>query len=203
MKLNHFALLHGSKIESFGRRKKEQDAVRIDAAIKIPLDELDDYTERRTAFLHLVECVRARTTLEHRVLLLAGGVAQGNRQMGFAQSHSAHKDDVGVVFQESQPEEVLDLWPVDFPGPVPVELFQGFEHREAGGDVADQEKNRRDERRNHAVAVGDFVSLADEVVTRCQQDRGQAVQNGVYHREIGESHKFMNGGPQHWAARMR
>jgi len=63
MKLNHFALLHGSKIESFGRRKKEKDAVRIEAVIKIALDELDDYTERRTAFLCLVEYVRARTPL--------------------------------------------------------------------------------------------------------------------------------------------
>ena len=63
MKLNHFALVHGSKIEHFGRRKKEQDAVRIDAAIKIALDELDDYTERRTAFMRLVECVRACTPL--------------------------------------------------------------------------------------------------------------------------------------------
>ena len=63
MKLNLFALLHGSKIESLGRRKKERDAVRIDAAIKIALDELDDYTERRTAFLRLVDCVRARTPL--------------------------------------------------------------------------------------------------------------------------------------------
>ena len=64
MKLNHFALLHGSKIESFGRRKKEKDAIRIDAAIKIALDELDDYTERRTAFLCLVECVRAHSITE-------------------------------------------------------------------------------------------------------------------------------------------
>ncbi len=63
MKLNLFALLHGSKIENLSRRKKERDAVRIDAAIKIALDELDDYTERRTAFLRLVDCVRAHTPL--------------------------------------------------------------------------------------------------------------------------------------------
>src|SRR6266567_2873512 len=63
MKLNHFALLHGSKIESSGRRKRDQDGVRIDTAIKTALDELDDYTERRSAFLRLVECVRARTPL--------------------------------------------------------------------------------------------------------------------------------------------
>jgi hypothetical protein len=63
MKLNHFALVNGSKIDSFGRRKRERDAVRIDAAIKIALDELDDYPERRTAFLRLVQCVRAHTTL--------------------------------------------------------------------------------------------------------------------------------------------
>ena len=72
--------------------------------------------------------------IEHRVLLLAGGVAQGNRQMGLTESHSAHKDDVGMVFQKGQPEEVLDLRPVDLLGPAPVELFQGFEHWEAGGD---------------------------------------------------------------------
>jgi hypothetical protein len=39
-----------------------------------------------------------------------------------------------MVFQEGQPEEVLDLEPVDFLGPVPVELFQGFQHGKAGGD---------------------------------------------------------------------
>src|SRR5438874_2230855 len=35
--------------------------------------------------------------------------------------------------QEVQAEEVLDLEPIDFLGPVPVELFEGFQDREAGG----------------------------------------------------------------------
>jgi hypothetical protein len=30
-------------------------------------------------------------------------------------------------------KEVLDLEPVDFLGPVPAELFEGFDDREAGG----------------------------------------------------------------------
>jgi len=63
MKLNHFALVHGSKPDSFGRRKKERDSIRIDAAIKTALDELDHHTEARIAFLQLLQCVRARTPL--------------------------------------------------------------------------------------------------------------------------------------------
>jgi len=37
MKLNHFALVNGSKIDSFGSRKRERDSTRIDAAIKTAL----------------------------------------------------------------------------------------------------------------------------------------------------------------------
>jgi hypothetical protein len=63
MKLNHFALVNGSEIDSFGRRKRERDSTRIDAAIKAALDELDHHAQSRTAFLNLLGCVRGRTSL--------------------------------------------------------------------------------------------------------------------------------------------
>lgn len=63
MKLNHFALVNGSKIDSFGRRKRERDSTRIDAAIKAVLDALDHHAEGRMAFMRLLECVRGRTSL--------------------------------------------------------------------------------------------------------------------------------------------
>ena len=63
MKLTSFALSDESINESIGRRKKEQDAVRIDAAIKTALDELAERKEHRVAFLRLLTCVRLRTSL--------------------------------------------------------------------------------------------------------------------------------------------
>jgi PcfJ-like protein len=52
--------------ENLGRRKREQDAVRIDAAIKTALEELADDEERRAAFLRLLACVRTLTPLLKR-----------------------------------------------------------------------------------------------------------------------------------------
>ena len=63
MKLNHFALVNASKLDSFGRRKREQHSIRIDAAIKRALDELLHQTHRRKAFLRLLVGVRAHTPL--------------------------------------------------------------------------------------------------------------------------------------------
>jgi hypothetical protein len=63
MKLNHFAWLHGTQNGNSARRRKEQDAVRIDTALKRALDELSRQVERRAAFLRLVACVRAATPL--------------------------------------------------------------------------------------------------------------------------------------------
>lgn len=63
MKLNHFALVNGSKIDRFGRRKRERDSTRIDAGIKAALDELDHHAQGATAFLNLLGCVRGRTSL--------------------------------------------------------------------------------------------------------------------------------------------
>ena len=69
---------------------------------------------------------------QNGVTLQAGGVAQGGGQMGFADAHVAQEDDIGLVSQELQAKEVLDGQTVDFLGPDPVELFEGFEDREAG-----------------------------------------------------------------------
>jgi len=63
MKLNVFALVNGSKADTFGRRRRERDSTRIDAAIKAALDELDHHAQGRTAFLKLLSCVRGRTSL--------------------------------------------------------------------------------------------------------------------------------------------
>ena len=63
MKLNHFALVNGSTIDSFGRRKKERDSTRIDEAIKTTLDQLDHHPQSRGAFLRLLDCVRGRTSV--------------------------------------------------------------------------------------------------------------------------------------------
>ena len=63
---------------------------------------------------------------------LAGGIAQGAGQMAFAQADGAQEDDVGPVADKVQPEEVLHGQAVDFLGPVPAELLQGFDHGEAG-----------------------------------------------------------------------
>ena len=45
----------------------------------------------------------------------------------------ADEDDVVFHLDEGQPEEVLHLVAVDLLGPAPVELVEGFDHREAGG----------------------------------------------------------------------
>ena len=67
------------------------------------------------------------------VAALAGLVAQGDRKMGFPESYAAYEHGVGFFVEEAQPEEVLDLGPVDLLRPTPIELVQGLDHREAGG----------------------------------------------------------------------
>jgi len=63
MKLNHIALVNGSKHSSFGRRKRERDSARIDAAIKAALDQMDHHVHSRAAFLRLLDSVRGHTSL--------------------------------------------------------------------------------------------------------------------------------------------
>ncbi len=56
--------------------------------------------------------------------------------MGLSESNSAQENDVGFVFEEGQAKEVLDLGPIEFPGPIPVELVEGFNAGEtSGGDA--------------------------------------------------------------------
>ena len=52
--------------------------------------------------------------------------------MRFAEADAAHEDDVGFVFEEGQAKEVLHLGAVDFLGPVPVKLVEGFDDRGSG-----------------------------------------------------------------------
>src|ERR1035441_7057522 len=55
-------------------------------------------------------------------------------------------------------------------------------------DVTSQKENRGDERRNHAVAMRDFVSALDENKTGGQAQRTQAVERGVDGRQIVDAH---------------
>ncbi len=73
-----------------------------------------------------------RRGIEHRVILLAGLASQGGGQMGFTDADPAYEHHIPFVLEEAQPEQILDLWPVDFPWPVPVELIQCFQDRETG-----------------------------------------------------------------------
>ena len=61
-----------------------------------------------------------------------GGVAQGDGQVAFAQADAADEDGVGLVLDELEAEEVLDLEAVDLGGPGEVELLEGLEDGEAG-----------------------------------------------------------------------
>src|SRR2546428_8780375 len=63
MKLDPCAFSNEPSTEKLGRRKRERDAVRIDAALKTALDELAGYEQRRAAFLGLLACLRTLTPL--------------------------------------------------------------------------------------------------------------------------------------------
>ena len=70
---------------------------------------------------------------ENRMAVQAGSIAQGGGQVGFAQTNGTQEDNVGVLFEELQPKEILHRQPVDFLGPVPVKLFEGVDDREVRG----------------------------------------------------------------------
>jgi hypothetical protein len=64
MRINYFPGSEEPNEKHFGQRKKKLDAaVKIDAAIKEALDELETHPERRAAFLRLLAGVRAQTGL--------------------------------------------------------------------------------------------------------------------------------------------
>ena len=58
--------------------------------------------------------------------------SQGGDQVRLAQPDPADEHDVGGLFDEAKPEQVLDLELIDLLRPGPVERFEGFLHRESG-----------------------------------------------------------------------
>ena len=65
--------------------------------------------------------------------LLTGCVTERSGEMGFTETHKPQEDDVGLIVNELETEEVLDLEPIDFFRPVPAEGVEGLDDREAGG----------------------------------------------------------------------
>ena len=61
-----------------------------------------------------------------------GGVSEGDAEVSFAQADVGDEDDVGVVLDEAQAEQILDLWSVDLLRPAPIELIESLEYRKAG-----------------------------------------------------------------------
>ena len=70
---------------------------------------------------------------EHAQARLAGGITQRGGEMGFAQSDEAEDEDVGLIVDELETEEILDLEAIDFFGPVPAERVESFDDGELGG----------------------------------------------------------------------
>ena len=53
--------------------------------------------------------------------------------MSFAEANQTQENNVGFLFDKTKPEEILDLEPIDFFGPVPTEAFQGLDDWKTGG----------------------------------------------------------------------
>src|SRR5262249_61192353 len=68
---------------------------------------------------------------EHGVSTNAGGMAKRNGDVRLAEADGADEDDVGLTFNEGQPEQVLDLRAVDLLGPAPLKILERLEHGEA------------------------------------------------------------------------
>ena len=80
----------------------------------------------------VVDCIHGGSE-QNRMALEAGLIAEGASQMGFPQTDPADKDHIAFVFNELQSKQILYLDLVDFFGPGPVELIQGFDHGEPCG----------------------------------------------------------------------
>ena len=68
---------------------------------------------------------------EDGVTLLAGSDAERGGKMGFSQANATDQDHVGASVDELESKQMLDLEPIDFTGPGPVELIEGFTDGEA------------------------------------------------------------------------
>jgi hypothetical protein len=64
---------------------------------------------------------------------MARGIAERGSQVSFSEANQTQEDNVGFLFDKTKPEELLDLEPVDFFGPVPTEGFQGLDDWKTGG----------------------------------------------------------------------
>ncbi|KAG0184244.1 hypothetical protein DFQ28_011524 [Apophysomyces sp. BC1034] len=69
---------------------------------------------------------------QHRVATQTGGMAERDTQVAFAEPDATEEDYVGVLFDEVQAKQILDLQAIDLAGPIPFELIERFEHRETG-----------------------------------------------------------------------
>lgn len=70
---------------------------------------------------------------EHGMAFQTGRVTQGSGQVRFSDTDAIQKDDVGLLLNEIQAEEILDLESVDFFGPLPSELFESLDDGKASG----------------------------------------------------------------------
>src|SRR4030067_2682528 len=59
-------------------------------------------------------------------------MSKGDAECGLAQADVGDEDDVGVLLDEAQAEQILDLEWVDLLRPAPIELIEGLEYRKAG-----------------------------------------------------------------------
>ena len=129
---------------------------------------------------------------EDGVSLLAGGVAKGGGEVGLADADRAEEDDVGLLGDEAETEEVLNLEAVDLPGPVPLELLQGLEDGEAG---------RLDAAFDDALAALGVLALdqAAEVLDMIPvAGGGFAGEIGVVTEEIGQLEFVKMLGEERW-----
>src|SRR5258708_34890491 len=68
---------------------------------------------------------------EYRVAAQTGGMSERDTQMALAEPDATEEDHVGALFDEVQAKQILDLQPIDLAGPIPFELIERLEHREA------------------------------------------------------------------------
>ena len=102
----------------------------------------------------------------------AGGMGQGDGQMGFAHPHTAEQDHIAVLGQELQPEQMLHLGAIDLFGPAPVEVRQRLDAGQMGRLQAPRHQSRvppgrlpRDQFRQEAL-------MAPGLPCRLGQQRG-------------------------------
>ena len=84
--------------------------------------------------------------------MLTRGIAECGGQVSFAEANQTQENNVGFLFDKTKPEEVLDLEPIDFFGPVPTEAFQGLDDWKTGGF---------DPPSNRALLTGRYFALKE------------------------------------------